>query len=135
MARFSRQREAIRNQITGRGDHPTAEIIYSELKPDYPELSLATVYRNLNQLVEWGEVARIDAYGAARFDWRTEPHSHFFCRECGCVIDMPEADGSIPGDLDKKFDGIIESSASNYFGLCRECKEKLDRQMAKANAS
>ena len=89
MTRYSRQREAIRKQLSNRGDHPTAETLYAELKQDFPELSLATVYRNLGQLVSWGEVARIDAYGAARFDWVVEPHSHFFCRGCGCVIDLP----------------------------------------------
>jgi Fur family peroxide stress response transcriptional regulator len=128
MARYSRQREAIRRQIADRGDHPTAETLYSELKADYPELSLATVYRNLSQLVEWGEVARIDGCGAARFDWIVEPHSHFFCRECGCVVDMPEADDKLPRDIAERFDGVIESSASNFFGLCRECKEKLERE-------
>ena len=128
MARYSRQREAIRKQIADRGDHPTAETLYAELKADYPELSLATVYRNLSQLVEWGEVAKIDGYGAARFDWIVEPHSHFFCRECGCVVDMPEADDKLPRDIAEQFDGVIESSASNFFGLCRECKEKLERE-------
>lgn len=127
MTRYSRQREAIRKQLSDRGDHPTAETLYAELKPNFPELSLATVYRNLGQLVSWGEVVRIDAYGAARFDWRVGPHSHFFCRECGCVIDLPEADDAVPTDLNERFDGVIESSASNYFGLCAKCKEKLDR--------
>lgn len=128
MARYSRQREAIRKQVSNRKDHPTAETLYSELKADYPELSLATVYRNLGQLVEWGEVARIDSYGAARFDWVVEPHSHFFCRGCGCVVDMPEADDKLPRDIIGNFDGIIESSASNFFGLCKECKEKAEME-------
>ncbi len=128
MARYSRQREAIRKQVSGRKDHPTAETLYAELKKDFPELSLATVYRNLGQLAEWGEVVKIDSYGAARFDWVVEPHSHFFCRECGCVVDMPEADDRMPRDIAEHFDGVIESSASNFFGLCKECKEKLDRE-------
>ena len=129
MTRYSRQREAIRKQLSNRGDHPTAETLYAELKQDFPELSLATVYRNLGQLVSWGEVARIDAYGAARFDWVVEPHSHFFCRGCGCVIDLPEADDIVPHNLEERFDGVIESSASNYFGLCAECKDKLEKQV------
>ncbi|MBR2675232.1 MAG: transcriptional repressor [Mogibacterium sp.] len=125
MARYSRQREAIRKQVSNRKDHPTAETLYAELKPDYPEMSLATVYRNLGQLVEWGDIIRIDAHGAARYDWVVEPHSHFFCRECGCVVDMPEADDSTLQDIRERFDGTIEAVASNYFGLCKECEEKL----------
>ena len=128
MARYSRQREAIRRQLSNRGDHPTAETLYAELKKEIPELSLATVYRNLGQLVEWGEISKIDSYGAARFDWVVEPHSHFFCRECGCVVDMPEADDKLPRDIADRFDGVIESSASNFFGLRRECKEKLEKE-------
>ncbi len=132
-ARFSRQREAIRKQLTGRGDHPTAATVYAELKPSFPELSLATVYRDLNQLVEWGEAVRIDSCGAARFDWTVEPHSHFFCRGCGCVVDMPEADDNVPRDLGGRFGGIIESSTSNFYGLCAACKEKMLRENQSIN--
>ena len=133
MVRYSRQREAIKNQVSNRGDHPTAETLYAELKTSFPELSLATVYRNLRQLVEAGEIVRIDAHGAARYDWNVEPHSHFFCSECGCVVDMPEADGSIPAELVEQFDGTIEAAATNYYGICAECRAKMLKEIDKAN--
>ena len=125
MVRYSRQREAIKNQLCGRKDHPTAETLYAELKQEYPSLSVATVYRNLNQLEEWGEVRKITTDGATRFDCIVEPHSHFFCRECGAVLDMPEDDLAILRLAQNRFGGIIEGCTSNFYGLCPECNRKL----------
>ena len=54
--RYSRQRELIYECLQGMKIHPTAEMIYQTLKPEYPKLSLGTVYRNLNQLADWGVI-------------------------------------------------------------------------------
>ena len=48
--KHSRQREAILTELRSRKDHPTAEELYLSLKPHMPNLSLGTVYRNLNML-------------------------------------------------------------------------------------
>ena len=90
MVKYSRQREAIRNRLAGRLDHPTAETLYAELKNDYPNLSLATVYRNLKQMAENGEIGSFSTESATRYDPNTMPHSHFFCKKCGCVLDIDE---------------------------------------------
>ena len=121
MVKYSRQREAIKNQLEGRTDHPTAETLYAELKQEYPNLSVATVYRNLNQLESWGEVNRITVEGATRFDPNTYPHSHFLCRKCGAVLDMP-MDDDIRRIAQDGFGGKIESCTSNYYGICPDCK-------------
>lgn len=57
--RYSKQRELIYDAVMNTTEHPTAETIYIWLKPDNPALSLGTVYRNLNQLVEEGNVMRL----------------------------------------------------------------------------
>ena len=54
--RYSHQREIILRCLRGQKTHPTADMIYQQLKPDHPKLSLGTVYRNLNQLADWGDV-------------------------------------------------------------------------------
>jgi len=123
MVKYSRQREAIKNQLCGRTDHPTAETLYAELKAEYPNLSVATVYRNLNQLESWGEINRITMDGATRFDPNTEPHSHFFCRKCGAVLDMPE-DSAAKAFAQQGFGGSIEHCTSNFYGVCPECCRK-----------
>jgi len=128
MIKYSRQREAIRKQISNRGDHPTAETLYAELKGDFPNLSFATVYRNLNQLVEQGEIAKINVGGATRFDYDPLPHSHFFCRKCGAVIDMPENDSAMLLAAHEGFSGIIEACTSNFYGICPECAAEAKKR-------
>ena len=50
----SRKREAMLAALRATTEHPTAEMLYNTLKPEYPELSLGTVYRNLSVLAEEG---------------------------------------------------------------------------------
>ena len=57
--KYSKQREAILDFLKTRKDHPTADLVYSSLKPDFPNLSLGTVYRNLSLLADLGEILRL----------------------------------------------------------------------------
>ena len=67
--RYSHQRELILREVLGRKDHPTAEQICSSLRAECPRLSLGTVYRDLNTLVEIGRIRRVSIPGQAdRFD-------------------------------------------------------------------
>ena len=59
MIKRSRQREAIRQCLTGRYDHPTAETVYMSIKDEFPNISLGTVYRNLSLLSDLGEIQKI----------------------------------------------------------------------------
>lgn len=124
MAKYSRKREAIIKQLSCRGDHPTAETLYAELKETVPDLSMATVYRNLKQLEEWGEIMKISTDGATRYDANAVPHSHFFCRACGGVTDL-DCDIEAIFDIGRKA-GLetIEGCSANFYGICSECKGK-----------
>ena len=85
----SRQREMIKSFLMGRKDHPTADVIYSNLKQQDPNLSLGTVYRNLTLLSDMGEILRLRVGdGVDHFDADTSEHYHFVCTECGSVIDL-----------------------------------------------
>ena len=57
--KYSRQRESIKSCLSGRTDHPTADMIYTDIKEEFPNISLGTVYRNLNLLSELGEVQKL----------------------------------------------------------------------------
>ena len=74
-------------------NHPTADIIYSELAPSMPTLSKTTIYNTLKLLANHGAVTEmtIDKRNA-HYDFDTVPHSHFMCRQCGKIIDMPPDD-------------------------------------------
>ena len=85
--RFSHQRERIYQAVRSSHAHPTAEAVYSQLKPEMPRLSLGTVYRNLRQMAAEGRLAEVDG-PVARFDAFLTPHTHFRCTGCGAVMDL-----------------------------------------------
>lgn len=128
MIKYSRQRESIKNFLMHRCDHPTAETIYLGIKEEFPNISLGTVYRNLSLLSEMGEITKISANGADRFDGNTFPHYHFFCNNCGKVFDLAlEHTPELNSIANQNFDGRIERSVTHFFGTCSDClkKEKI----------
>ena len=90
--RYSKQRELVMQTVENLCDHPTAEEIYDTAAKECPGLSLGTVYRNLNSLVEAGRVRRVSIPGQAdRFDHTLAWHSHLYCTVCGGVTDAEVA--------------------------------------------
>jgi len=86
---YSKKREAILRKIRSTTSHPTAEWVYHELKPEIPDLSLATVYRNIRLFKEDGEILSVGTVdGQERFDGTVTPHGHFVCTNCAAVIDF-----------------------------------------------
>lgn len=121
--RYSKQRELVLQKVEALCDHPTAEEIYRAALPECPGLSLGTVYRNLNSLVDSGQVRRVPIPGKAdRFDHTIAPHSHFYCTECGCVSDI-ELDESRVKKLAKEPHGRIEGCVVTFFGVCEGCRK------------
>ena len=89
MKKYSKQRELILNSLQNRCDHPTAEMLYMDLKEQMPSIGIATVYRNLVDLCKEGQIHKIvTKNGADRFDGNIIDHIHFTCDECGCVQDI-----------------------------------------------
>ncbi|MGN0402552.1 MAG: transcriptional repressor [Acetatifactor sp.] len=124
--KYSRQREIIKNFLMTRKDHPTAQTVYMNVRQDYPNISLGTVYRNLTLLAETGEISRIRVGdGVDHFDPDTSPHYHFLCTHCGCVsdldIDTIEEINEIAG---KGFDGHIKGHVTYFYGSCPQCTEQ-----------
>lgn len=120
---FSRQREIIYDQVMKYPTHPTAEEVYRALKNDNPNLSLGTVYRNLNQLSEAGMLLKIPiADGSDRFDGRTDCHYHMICEKCHRVFDV-ELDclNGIPETVKEQSGHKITRVTLNLKGICAEC--------------
>ena len=112
MQKYSRQRETIRNHLTGRMDHPTAEMIYTALKEEDPKLSLGTVYRNLALLTEQGEIRKIQtANGPDRYDGNRTEHYHFLCRKCCQIFDLYPKE---PDELKIQRMGLLINHAGSY---------------------
>lgn len=121
--KHSKQREMIKSFLMGRKDHPTADMIYMNVRQQYPNISLGTVYRNLSLLAELGEIRRLRVGdGVDHFDADVSPHYHFICTECGAVSDvhMPNVD-AIAEVADANFDGRVDGSVTYFYGVCADC--------------
>ncbi len=124
--KYSRQRECIKEFLMSRHDHPTADIVYSHVREEFPNISLGTVYRNLSLLSEIGEIRKITCNGPDRFDANMMPHYHFFCNTCGNVVDLefqekPDLSGVSPAN----FHGVIEQINLDFNGTCEACIKKV----------
>ena len=103
------------------------------MKEAFPNISLGTVYRNLNQLAEAGMIAK-HSFGVLsidHFDYNTSPHYHFVCKCCNAVIDLPmEHSGfaSIDEAASEGFDGLIEEHRLYFCGICKNCLDKASGQ-------
>ena len=119
-----KKREAILNCLRSTTSHPSAEWVHAQLKAEYPDISLGTVYRNLALFKEQGLVISVGTVnGVARFDADTEPHVHFICRACHKVDDLPGMiiPESLTSDVDRHTGGRTEACSLSFTGTCREC--------------
>ena len=102
-------------------------MVYARLKPEYPDLSLGTVYRNLSLFKQQGEIVSIGTLdGVERFDGHTQPHVHFFCAQCGQVLDVPQlpACGQLSTQAEACVGGEIHTCQITFTGVCSVCNEK-----------
>lgn len=128
--KYSRQREAIKEFLANTKEHPTADIVYTNIREIYPNVSLGTVYRNLNFLSEKGEILKLSCGdGCDRFDGNSLPHNHFICTECGSVIDLEmESIDHINVIAGANFEGEIKGHVTYFFGKCAACKKSKKLQ-------
>jgi Fur family peroxide stress response transcriptional regulator len=125
--RFSQKRQAIYDCLCGTDTHPSADWIYQQLRPSYPDLSLATVYRNLAQMKESGLACSVGVVaGQERFDGCVTPHTHFVCTGCNAVLDL--WDVSLPKELVSQAETasgcLIRGTSLRFSGLCPKCRKK-----------
>ena len=119
------QRAAILEELRSVTCHPTADELYTMLRKKMPQISLGTVYRNLEQLSELGIIQKISTSGTQkRFDGNVEFHHHMRCRECGRVVDM---DDPALAELNEAFARVLprvqcEGFRLEFVGHCQECR-------------
>ena len=124
--KYSKQREAIKDFLTDNPSHPTADDVYAHMRQQFPNVSLGTVYRNLNLLAECGEIRKLSfTNGPDHFDYVTAPHYHFICKCCGRIYDMPEDVSKVIFEAaSEKAPGVIDSHELVFYGVCNECLKK-----------
>lgn len=121
---YSKQREIILNTLKENVVHPTAEYLYAKIQEKDPKISLATLYRNLNQLTENGIIKKIDGLEtSSHYDHNTHEHYHFICTKCRRVFDI---DAEVAPELirrtEEKTDFLIENHDIVFSGICKECR-------------
>lgn len=126
MKRYSKKRQAILDLLKNTKEHPSAESIYQQLKPIYPDLSLGTVYRNLKEMEGDGTIASVTVVNAReRFDGRTDSHTHAICTDCGKIIDLDEI--TLPQELllhaGEAADFSIAYAKLQFVGVCDDCRK------------
>lgn len=126
LLRKSRQRDTILRCVQSHDDHPTADIIYREVKKEIPNISLGTIYRNLALLVHLGKIQKVNINDSAeRFDCNLVSHSHLICKDCGKIIDIPkDMEPEINLESLSNFHGIIDEHTITFFGHCPNCISK-----------
>ena len=117
-----RKRNAILSCLQQSESHPSAEALYQELRQEHPDISLATVYRNLALFRNQGLIRSLGTVnGAERFDGDTHSHAHFVCSGCGAVVDMPEAGVPDCSGAAREMGCRVEHAQLILTGLCRDC--------------
>ena len=127
--RYSKKREAILQAIRSTSAHPSAEWIYQTLKPDHPDLSLGTVYRNLLFFQQQGTIQSVGVVnGQEHFDWDTRPHSHFVCHSCGAILDLHTIDVDKQTDqaVSSQYGFVVDRHELTFYGVCKDCQTHPD---------
>ena len=121
---YSRKREAMLDKLRSTTCHPTADWLFQELREDYPDLSLGTVYRNLSLFKEEGDIISVGVVnGQERFDGRVDSHGHFICKICNAVVDVDVF--AQQAEFEKHMQGLenykIEKFECTAYGACDMC--------------
>ena len=121
--KYSKKREAILEALKNTKEHPSAEMLYARLKPEYPDLSLGTVYRNLAIFIRDGAAVSVGTVaGQARYDADTRPHAHFICSECGRVLDVCcPCLSALDREVEKETGGEVIGHSLSFSGVCYDC--------------
>jgi len=117
---------AVLKVLIGNDEHLTAEQVYERVKPDYPMVSRATIYKTLSMLNEMGEVLELDLHtGCKHYDGhRTYTHPHLICTTCEIVIDLEEHDlANLSQEVARKTGYEIKKFQANFFGICPQCQK------------
>jgi len=122
--RHTRQRQVILEELRRLKTHPTAAELHEIVRRRLPRVSLSTIYRNLELLVETGQAQKLDtASGQSRYDGDTEQHCHVRCVVCGRVDDVPELPDGLVEKHGRRVRGYrLIDWRLELLGVCPDCQ-------------
>ena len=123
--RFTAQRAAVYTYLCSTTTHPTADEIFTYVRQDISDISLATVYKSLEAFVSAGAARKLEfGSGPARYDGRTEDHHHMRCLSCGAVEDVhDDQDVRLKGDYGSQDGFRVIGYRLELLGYCAACRD------------
>ena len=125
--KYSRKREAILQVVRATDIHPRADWIYAQVLKTVPNISLATVYRNLSQLVESEQLTAVRDGNQVRYDRNLERHDHFNCHRCGTLYDIEVERQGVIGSVETTYDFQVADVRIEVTGTCRACHQQTEK--------
>lgn len=125
MLKRSKQREAILRILKGTSSHPTAVWVYEQVRKEVPNISLATVYRNLKVLKDSGKLLELDlGEGPSHYNGQIHNHYHFRCDKCEQILDLEEpVDTAIDERIARETGHDITHHVLEFRGICKDCRK------------
>ena len=128
--RLTESRKAVIRYLMMSDQHPSADVIYYDLLPDNPGMSLATVYNNLKVLVEEGIVSEIKVNNdnTTYYDFMGHDHLNLICERCGKIDDVDIEVPDVRAEAREKSGYVITKCQTTVYGLCPECQKKQQKK-------
>jgi len=122
--RNTKQLEVVWDAIKDEASHPTADQIYDKVRRELPNISLGTVYRNLQKLVGDGKLQVLTLGRSQHFDPLVAHHQHFICEGCDQVYDvlLDSEERLFPAKLPRE-GFTVTSRRTAFYGRCKRCAE------------
>ena len=120
-----RKRDAILHCVRSTATHPSADWVFEHVKMEVPDISLATVYRNLALFKDQGLIMSLGTVkGVERFDGNTDPHVHFICTGCDAVLDLNqiEVPQQLNSDVETSSGCHVTGCQLTFTGVCGRCQ-------------
>ena len=117
--RMTAQKSFIFDYLKSVKTHPSAEVVYKEVKKKIPSISQGTVYRVLNNFKAKGEIQAIDTKDTVHFDADISNHAHFICEDCGNVFDVMDECAGCQILRNRK----VNRFKVSFYGVCKNCKK------------
>lgn len=124
--RLTAQRRVVAEVLDGDHVHLTADEVHARAIERLPEISRATVYNTLGEMVTIGEIIEVSTDGRAkRYDPNAHhPHQHLVCSRCGTIRDVhPNGDPLAALPAGERFGFAVQAVEVTYRGLCPDCSQ------------
>ena len=118
------QRLAIYQALYFTKEHPSAEVIYQQVKKRFPMISLGTVYKTLEKFFEVGLIQKVSPVTeVARYDAKVNPHHHMVCLDCQSIQDAEDIIGEQKISIPDKYGFQVVRQQVVLQGYCPGCKQ------------